>query len=297
MNRAPFQHDTTMQARDEWDALLDDLSTPTHLGASQLRLVGPASIAARTEACAYEFPRDGWEHLTQVEDHILLGRLRELTGPLTSPTASTRYMQHRAEIVKLGLALNRRGKIAPRFRPLPKTAYTCTAGGPDEFLGRDRQVIDCHWLHERGHRFVIDTEKDFREVFTGESFDFKGAVEFARAKWTSERKLRALGIDDALAAELAVLQTDSTREKWMRIDRSKAAWRSALNNATRRQRNVRRHIEDWLDVCVAMELIGFDAPAHELASLVARMHGTKPIDVRGMKRKLDAIKKHLGLSL
>ncbi|AOJ21043.1 hypothetical protein WJ11_16560 [Burkholderia cenocepacia] len=143
---------------------------------------------------------------------------------------------------------------------------------------------------------MIDTELDFRELFTGESFDFKAATEFARAKWTSERKLQALGIDDALAAELAALQTDTIREKWKRIDRSKAAWRSALNNATRRQRNVRSHIEDWIDVLVAMELIGLDAPAHELASLVARMHGTKPIDVRGMKRKVDTIKKHLGLS-
>ncbi|BEH31533.1 hypothetical protein GTC054_27490 [Burkholderia pseudomallei] len=144
---------------------------------------------------------------------------------------------------------------------------------------------------------MIDTELDFRELFTGESFDFKGAAEFARAKWTGERKLQALGIDDALAAELVALQTDSIREKWKRIDRSKATWRSALNNATRRQRNVRSHIEDWIDVRVAMELIGLDAPARELASLVARMRGTKPIDVRGMKRKVDTIKKHLGLSI
>ena len=297
MNAAAIQHDTTMQARDDLDSLLDDLPIPTHSGASQLKLVGPASIAVRTESRAYEFPCDGWEHLTEVDDHILLDRLRELTGPLTSPTTSVRYMQHRVEIGQLGLALNRRGKIAPRFRPLPKPAHTCAAGGPDEYLGRDRQVIDCHWLHERGHRYVIDTELDFRELFTGESFDFKSAAEFARAKWTGERKLRALGIDDALAAELAALQTDSIREKWKRIDRSKAAWRSALNNATRRQRNVRSHIDDWIDVRVAMELIGLDAPAHELASLVARMRGTKPIDVRGMKRKVDTIKNHLGLSI
>lgn len=285
------------QELDDLDSLLDDLPIPTHSGASQLKLVGPASIAVRTESRAYEFPCDGWEHLAEVDDHILLDRLRELTGSLTSPTTSARYMQHRVAISQLGLALNRRGKIAPRFRPLPKPAHTCAAGGPDEFLGRDRQVIDCHWLHERGHRYVIDTELEFRELFTGESFDFKGAAEFACAKWTGERKLQALGIDDALAAELAALQTDSIREKWKRIDRSKAAWRSDLNNATRRQRNVRSHIDDWIDVRVAMELIGLDAPAHELASLVARMRGTKPIDVRGMKRKVDAIKKHLGLSI
>ncbi|MDF0502563.1 hypothetical protein POK33_17755 [Burkholderia cenocepacia] len=297
MNAAAIQHDTTMQARDDLDSLLDDLPISTHSGASQLKLVGPASIAVRIESRAYAFPSDGWEHLAEIDDHILLDKLRELTGPLTSPTTSVRYMQHRVEISQLGLALNRRGKIAPRFRPLPKPAHTCAAGGPDEVLGRDRQVIDCHWLHERGHRYVIDTELDFRELFTGESFDFKGAAEFARAKWTGERKLQALGIDDALAAELAALQTDSIREKWKRIDRSKAAWRSALNNATRRQRNVRSHIDDWIDVRVAMELIGLDAPAHELASLVARMRGTKPIDVRGMKRKVDTIKKHLGLSI
>lgn len=297
MNAAAIQHDTTMQARDDLDSLLDDLPIPTHSGASQLKLVGPASIAVRTESRAYAFPSDGWEHLAEIDDHILLDKLRELTGPLTSPTTSVRYMQHRVEISQLGLALNRRGKIAPRFRPLPKPAHTCAAGGPDEVLARDRQVIDCHWLHERGHRYVIDTELDFRELFTGESFDFKGAAEFARAKWTGERKLQALGIDDVLAAELAALQTDTIREKWKRIDRSKAAWRSALNNATRRQRNVRSHIDDWIDVRVAMELIGLDAPAHELASLVARMRGTKPIDVRGMKRKVDTIKKHLGLSI
>ncbi|QTO49139.1 hypothetical protein [Burkholderia latens] len=297
MNAAAIQHDTTMQARDDLDSLLDDLPISTHPGASQLKLVGPASIAVRTESRAYAFPSDGWEHLAEIDDHILLDKLRELSGPLTSPTTSVRYMQHRVEISQLGLALNRRGKIAPRFRPLPKPAHTCAAGGPDEVLGRDRQVIDCHWLHERGHRYVIDTELDFRELFTGESFDFKGVAEFARAKWTGERKLQALGIDDALAAELAALQTDSIREKWKRIDRSKAAWRSALNNATRRQRNVRSHIDDWIDVRVAMELIGLDAPAHELASLVARMRGTKPIDVRGMKRKVDTIKKHLGLSI
>lgn len=297
MNAAAIQHDTTMQARDDLDSLLDDLPIPTHSGASQLKLVGPASIAVHTESRAYEFPCAGWEHLAEVDDHILLDRLRELTGPLTSPTTSVRYMQHRVEIGQLGLALNRRGKIAPRFRPLPKPAHTCAAGGPDEFLGRDRQVIDCHWLHERGHRYAIDTELDFRELFTGESFDFKGATAFARAKWTSERKLQALGIDDALAAELAALQTDTIREKWKRIDRSKAAWRSALNNATRRQRNVRSHIDDWIDVRVGMELIGLDAPVHELALLVAKMRGTKPIDVRGMKRKVDTIKKHLGLSI
>ncbi|WP_269506525.1 hypothetical protein [Burkholderia sp. IMCC1007] len=297
MNAAAIQHETTMQARDDLDSLLDDLPIPTHLGASQLKLVGPASIAVRTESGAYEFPCDGWKHLAEVDDHILLDRLRELAGPLTSATTSARYMRHRVEISQLSLALNRRGKIAPRFRPLPKPAHTCAAGGPDEFLGRDRQVIDCHWLHERGHRYVIDTELEFRELFTGESFDFKGAAEFARAKWTGERKLQALGIDDALAAELAALQTDSIREKWKRIDGSKATWRSALNNATRRQRNVRSHIDDWIDVRVAMELIGLDAPAHELASLVARMRGTKPIDVRGMKRKVDTIKKHLGISI
>ncbi|QTB80192.1 hypothetical protein J3L14_04645 [Burkholderia pseudomallei] len=227
------------QELDDLDSLLVDLSIPAPPSVSQLKLVEPASIAVRTESRAYEFPCDGWEHLAEVDDHILLGRLRALTGPLTSSTAATRYMQHRVEIGQLSLALNRRGKIAPRFRPLPKPAHTCAAGGPDEFLGRDRQVIDCHWLHERGHRYVIDTELDFRELFTGESFDFKGVTEFARAKWTSERKLQALGIDDALAAELAALQTHTIREKWKRIDRSKAAWRSALNNATRRQRNVR----------------------------------------------------------
>ncbi|KVU97206.1 hypothetical protein [Burkholderia ubonensis] len=56
-------------------------------------------------------------------------------------------------------------------------------------------------------------------------------------------------------------------------------------------------IEPSPDVCVAMDLLGRDAPARELVSLVARMHGTKPIDVRAMKRKVDTIKKHLGLSL
>ncbi|MBM2769539.1 hypothetical protein [Burkholderia anthina] len=297
MNAAAIQRDMITQEPDNLDSLLDDLPIPIHPRASQLKLVGPASIAVRTESRPYEFPCDEWEHLAEVDDHILLGKLRELTGPLTSPTTSARYMQHRVEISQLGLALNRRGKIAPRFRPLPKPAHICAAGGPDEFLGRDRQIIDCHWLHERGHRYVIDTELDFRELFTGESFDFKGATEFALAKWTSERKLKALGIDVATAAELAAIQSDATREKWKRLDRSKAARRSKLTNATRRQRNMRSHIEGWIDVCVAMDLLGRDAPPHELASLVARMHGNKPIDVRAMKRKVDAIEKYLGLSI
>lgn len=107
------------QELDDLDSLLDDLPIPTHSGASQLKLVGPASIAVRTESRAYEFPCDGWEHLAEVDDHILLDRLRALTGPLTSPTASTRYMQHRVEIGQLSLALNRRGKIALAFGHFP----------------------------------------------------------------------------------------------------------------------------------------------------------------------------------
>lgn len=122
MNAAAIQHDTTMQARDDLDSLLDDLTIPTHSGASQLKLVGPASIAVRTESRVYEFPCDGWEQLAEVDDHILLDRLRELAGPPTSPATSARYMQHRVEISQLGLALNRRGKIAlafGRFQSLP----------------------------------------------------------------------------------------------------------------------------------------------------------------------------------
>ncbi|KVE59126.1 hypothetical protein [Burkholderia vietnamiensis] len=297
MNAPAIQHDTAMQARDDLDSLLDDLPIPTHPSASQLKLVDLASIAVRNEPQAYEFPCEGWEHLVEMDYRMLIEQLHELTDPPTSPAASARYLLNRVRICQLSLALNRQGKIAPRFRPLPKPAHVCATGSPDEVLARDRQVIDFHWLHEREHRYVIDTELDFQELFTAESFDFKGAANFASAKWTSERKLKALGIDVATAAELAAIQSDATREKWKRLDRSKAAWRSKLTNATRRQRNVRSHIEGWIDVCVAMDLLGRDAPPHELASLVARMHGNKPIDVRAMKRKVDAIEKYLGLTI
>ncbi|MBU9415468.1 hypothetical protein KTE23_02590 [Burkholderia multivorans] len=284
------------------ELLVDTPATATTTGArpristAATTVDGPSSswASSKVHGTTYEFPCHEWEPFAEWDDQRLLAKLRELLGRTENPGALARYTLHRTLICQLALALNRRGNIAPRFRPIPSPGFRCRTGSVDEQLGRDRQVLDLHWLYENGHCRKVDS-REFRDLFATAPFDFQLASNFACKNWTSEKKLAALGVERDREAELAAIQTEQLRMRWRGIDRKEHQWRTQLGNALRRRPNLRCHIDGWIRVRVAMELLGVDAPVGQLSRLVALITGEKPIDQRAMARKRASVMTHLGL--
>jgi hypothetical protein len=299
----------TRSARDlELDKFLDELldfrlpSTPARveLPISVAPLTAPTTAelahdeltpeAATTgPETVYEFPCDDWELLTDTDSQSLID---ELQGYLKAPgNPLTHYALHRERICNIHLALNRLGTFAPRFRLQPRISKSLAAGSIEGTVSRDRQIIDLHWLHERGHRRTIDNRDVFRELMSRESLDFEVAERFVCWRLRRETKFEALGISDVQAAELSFFQPEHMREAWRAIETKRHRWLTKLHNDA--PGNMRKHFESWLDVRAAIELIGPRTPPHHTARLVALMTASKPIDDRGMDSKRTSVLRYL----
>jgi hypothetical protein len=118
--------------------------------------------------------------------------------------SNLKYEEIRVRVCAINLEMNRRGIQAPAFRPSRKSRPKAPAAH-ERMLTRDRMLIDLHWLHSTGFRQRL-SDKTFKKLLTGETFDFISASEFVTKKWaTSTRVEKIMGLTEIEQVQMAVL--------------------------------------------------------------------------------------------
>lgn len=141
--------------------------------------VAPSTMTAAEEAVdCYSFPAYDMDDDHFKSDAALADRLETLVIQV-SRVGPGNYLNIRKEYCELSILINQRCLWAPGFRPelmIPWKKSERTAS--HTLIQRDRIVIDCHWLHAKGHK--IRPERQWRPLFNLDtSFPFGLCDDFA----------------------------------------------------------------------------------------------------------------------
>jgi hypothetical protein len=243
--------------------------------------------AATTPVTGYRFPFDDGNvqstltNLKAKESHELSGILERLThGRLTSTGEHVPYMRLRPMICAIGLLLNQRGEIAPRFRPIRK--YREFKNQSAREFSNDLQVLDLHWLSL--HSNVLP-ESAWKNLFQPD-FDFSKASLFTEKLRTADNKVKALGIAEQDQLLLSVIHSKATADRWQTIKKSRRDAEIRMNAvaASKASRLDPRSIPERCNEYVALR-IGRGSPtaAAEVLPFIAGAATT----VRAMQKRRD----------
>ena len=213
------------------------------------------------------------------------------------------YSEIRTEVCAISIELNRRRRLAPRFREMrrpPKRVAT----SDDRLLSLDRQLIDLHWLHCNGWRQIVLCDRlHFRPLLRRKKFKVNLAEMFAEVPASANEKANWLMLPDEVAFQLAAIQTDRIRERF-RIANLGDVRKGGVHQIGRAQvirmlgtslsstPQLYAQIPRWSLIWMCSKLVGSNA------EVLRRFHAIaegleKPLDRRDIIRRLAAAKKHI----
>ena len=214
------------------------------------------------------------------------------------------YRRVRDEYCRLSILLNLEGKIAPAYRPVPKTG---NKRGHSVYLEirRDQVVIDCHWLYA-AKQLITARDAEVQPLFKiGQPFPFDVAWVFANKKWTGvHRANEALYLTVFQQCQLVTMRgkTVSARHDaalagsispGCRVPAKIATVRQSLHEWCGRDRRMIPHREDYEQLWLAQELLGADAPVRQIAELSALMAGRQPRADKTVRAKIEKMHRHI----
>lgn len=127
------------------------------------------------------------------------------------------YPDKRSVYLRISIEMNRRGVIAPAFRPrvgLPPKGLSAA----QVIESNDRQVIDLHWLYCQ-RRVAVDCDLEFDALFRSEEFDFELAYSLVATNVSARYKALSLGLMALDQFCLASIKTGEAREEERNIKR------------------------------------------------------------------------------
>ncbi len=252
----------------------------------------------------YDFPAKSLASVHPLTSHLSQEDLVEWLEEIISDDDQP-YSSIRDEACAIHIELNRRLRLAPRFRPARKIPRE--AKNPDHvLLSRDRQFIDLHWLHASGYKkTIIDDRASFRRMLTGRELKKLAAEQFAVAPLKADTKATWLALPDQLAFQLAAIQTDTVRERFRVSLKGKKDAKTGklavygrhqieviLRNSVSHLPQLQRHVPTWVDIWHAARLVG--DKAEPLRKFHALMTGLEtPMDRRDIVRRLGNLERHI----
>lgn len=255
----------------------------------------------------YQFPDDAlsgsWPDYKAMSVTELADALHELSFEMNGADLVP-YDEIRLRVCAISVELNRRGKLAPRFRAVrrpPRKVVTLE----ELDLSRDRQFIDLHWLHCTGWNRMIHGERwQFRNVLKVKTFQPRKAELFAEIPASFDEKASWLALPDNVAFQLAAIQTDAVRERFRVAnlgDTVKGKVRQVghmqvtqmLETSVANSPQLQDQIPRWASIWMCARLVGDHAEV--LRQFHALAEGLeKPIGARDIARRLETIRNRLG---
>ncbi len=228
---------------------------------------------------------------------------------LVSPLA---YMTGREEYLAASFELNRRGLVAPAFRPTPSIPPASRGQqGVHMIIQRDRIVIDAHWLFCRGIR-PDSNEHKWENLIGAAEMDWDLVSDFAAAKIKSEfRASSILGLTTQVQCQLVALRGETVQNRFKqlavgdmsgskRVPPRYEIVRLCINRWCELDRRMPRHASKYLAYAKACELLGPSARISEVSRLAALIIGSPPLSDRtanSVIRKLEAKVRELSSTL
>lgn len=242
--------------------------------------------------------------------------LADVLAPLDLPTeelmaqlrdiqiaGATCYTKSRIASIRIQLQLNRRGELAPRFRPRARARRRGPKGTPyqDADLSNDTQIIDLHWLHCRAAKYAQQVNKWTPLGYLHAPFNFQLAADFVATGGSPERKVAILGIGPTDQWEMAALQAKPCAQRWRTIEfgRDDAGGeqmgmedvRVLLYEQARGNMVLMQYVDDWTMLWACWRLSQTEGT--RLARLYALATGKRLEDAGNVKRRLAAVRKRL----
>ena len=259
---------------DDLDDLLDDPTLTSDARATSLERETSASMSPRrpTPPPLPSDPR---------------AELADLVGCYRDEERYSAALQRR--YCDLSLALNNAGLWAPAYRPtlkIPRLQRDRNASHRD--LLRDRITFDLHWMHRRGFLPLTGDARIADLLDPAHPFDFATAREFAERKWTLDYRNEIVSLTPQPDAELGMLRSARMRDLMReclegsrpiagtRLPPKIAAVRQVLVQWSAREPRIKAHVQSYLDLWLARELLGEAATRRSIAELAALMRGTTP---------------------
>ncbi len=255
----------------------------------------------------YHFPADTlageWPALKLMPITELSDALHDLSFESDDPEL-TPYKEIRDKVCAISIELNRRGKLAPRFRPMRRPPPKIKTAD-DIALSRDRQFIDLHWLHCTGwNRRVHGERREFHNILEVKKFNPVKAEMFASVPAPANEKAGWLALPDHMAFQLAAIQTDTIRERFRVAnlgDTVKGKVRQLgrmqitqlLETSVAGQPQLQSLVPRWAIIWMCAQLVG-DQPKllQEFHALAEGLE--KPLDRRDIARRLETVRLRLG---
>lgn len=198
---------------------------------------------------------------------VFLKALTKIVASLSAAGTCKKYVNFRKQYIALNRALNRKGFIAPRFRP------SLSSGGSrfkrtevDNLISNDHQVIDLEWLFlQCGYdEDISDLVPDrWQNMFCPE-MDFYSASLFAGTAGTAENKaLNILDLGDSEQLQLRAIQSEEVRSWW----RTKRTQQKRLPHAIKAEQSNNRFLrgkeKTWPNCLLAAECADFSGLSAE----------------------------------
>lgn len=255
----------------------------------------------------YEFPVDLAEKRTDLETMSVVDlahALLDLSTEMTGKGQLRAYHEIRADVCAISIELNRRGKLAPRFRDMRRPPFKVKTVN-ERNLSRDRQVIDLHWLYCTGRKRVIESDHlHLRKLLLAPSFSLEHAEMFAQVPAPSNEKAGWLALPDHVAFQLATIQTEAVRQRFRVADagdiregkmvqRGRRQIVQALEASVANQPHLQGQVRRWAMIWMCSRLVGDNAEV--LRGFHAVAEGLeKPLDRRDIVRRLAGVERRLG---
>lgn len=273
-------------------------ATPTNTPAIALAIAGSSYTYPALPLCL-----DGLAH------DVLVKRSIELASQFRR---DREYNGIRAEYLRVSLALNQLGMLAPVFRDQPKMPYRQAEWKKYSQLLIDQIVIDLHWLHCRGERLLPRWPELKSLLDPTADFDCDAiAAQIARRSWTcdfrvselitvcprQQTQLMQLRSKEMKERFRLLLEGKSELEEGRRTCRTKAevsAVRMAIATWADGNHRVRGQEEMYEAIWLAVRLLGPKAKLEEIAALAGCRCGVKPLNRKTVAGKVETLRKVLG---
>lgn len=221
------------------------------------------------------------------------------------------YNAIRAEFLRVSLALNQLGMLAPVFRDQPRMPYKKAEQEKYTQLLIDQIVIDLHWLYCRKERLLPRWPELKSLLQHADSFDCNEvAAQLGGRRWSCDFRVNELiTVCPRQQAQLMQLRSKQMKERFRVLLEGQTEWEGG--KPTKRTKAevsaVRMAIASWADsnyrvrgqeevyesIWLAMRLLGSKAKPKEIASLAALRCGVKPLDRKTMTDKIVILRRVL----
>lgn len=149
----------------------------------------------------------------------------------------------------VAIEINRRGRIAPAFRPKLSPYRPGVRAAIDDLHSCDLQIIDLHWLKCRG-RTPDECGKSTAPIFASDELDLALAWEFANKPWQANKKRNALRLSPSEEWVMGIFRGSDVRklQKTFKLKADQLRQKLSYDIKSKRLNRQWKDVQDWPDI-------------------------------------------------